>query len=138
MVIDLAAINSLFFNQLKTSSAGAAVRAAAGAGATSIIPSEQLRREPRPARVLLAWRGGSVGGRSGDMRGITGTWWIYDDPAQGYARIDAMIPLVEAAYPIDCITFGETRVTLIGQAGEDPQLGGLLFRPLQITHRRLS
>ena len=135
---DLAAINGLLYARLKSDVAGAAVRAALGAGAASIIPAEKLRQEPRPARVLLVWRGGSVGGQSGDMRAITGVWWIYDDPHQGYARIDALAPLIEAAYPRDCVAWGETRISLIGQATEDATLGGLLVRPLQITHRRLS
>jgi len=138
MVIDLAAINGLLYAQLKTAAAGAAVRAALGAGAASIIPAEKLRQEPRPARVLLVWRGGSVGGSSGDMRPITGVWWVYDDPHQGYARIDALVPLVEAAYPLDCVAWGETKISLVGQATEDATLGGLLARPVQITHRRLS
>lgn len=135
---DLAAINGLLYAQLKTALAGAAVRAALGAGAASIIPANQLRQEPRPARVLLVWRGGSVGGASGEMRPLTGVWWIYDDPNQGYARIDALVPLIEAAYPVACLAWGETRVTLIGQGTEDATLGGLLVRPLQVTYRRLS
>jgi len=135
---NLATINGLLFARLKSDAAGAAVRAALGAGAQSVIPAEQLRREPRPARLMAVWRGGSVGGASGDMRGITGTWWIYDDPPQGYARIDALIPLIEAAYPLDVIAPGETRITLIGQQSEDGTLGGLLVRPVQLTYRRLS
>lgn len=138
MVIDLATINGLLYARLKSEAAGASVRAALGAGAASIIPAEKLRVEPRPARVLLAWRGGPVGGQSGEMRGIIGTWWIYDDPGQGYARIDALVPLVEAAYPRDALAWGETRITLVGQASEDATLGGLLVRPVQLSYRRLS
>jgi hypothetical protein len=141
VVIDLAAINGLLYAQLKTATAGAPLRAALvamGASVASIIPAEKLRVEPRPARVLLAWRGGSVGGQSGDMRPISCVWWLYDDPAQGYARIDALVPLIEAAYPLECVAWGETRVSFVGQATEDATLGGLLVRPLQLTHRRLS
>jgi hypothetical protein len=135
---DLAAINGLLYARLKSDTAGAAVRAALGAGAAGIIPAERLRVEPRPARVLLVWRGGSVGGQSGEMRGVTGVWWCYDDPNQGYARIDALVPLIEAAYPLSALAWGETRITMIGQATEDATLGGLLVRPLQLTYRRLS
>jgi hypothetical protein len=135
---DLATLNGLLYAQLKTALAGGAVRAALGAGAASIIPAEKLRQEPRPARPLLVWRGGSVGGQSGDMRPITGVWWAYDDPGQGYARIDALVPLIEAAYPRDALAWGETRITLIGQATEDATLDGLLVRPVQLTYRRLS
>jgi hypothetical protein len=135
---NLATINGLLFARLKSDTAGAAVRAALGAGAASVIPATHLRREPRPVRPMLVWRGSSVGGQSGEMRDIIGTWWIYDDPAQGFARIDALIPLIEAAYPIDVIDPGETRITLIGQQSEDAALGGLLVRFVQITYRRLS
>jgi hypothetical protein len=135
---NLATINGLLFARLKSDAAGAAVRAALGAGAASVIPATHLRREPRPARVLLVWRGSSVGGQSGGMRDIIGTWWIYDDPAQGFARIDALIPLMEAAYPLDVIDPGETRITLIGQQGESAVLGGLRERFVQLTYRRLS
>lgn len=134
----LASINGLLYARLKSDAAGASVRAALGAGAQSIIPAEHLRREPRPARLMVVWRGGSVGGASGDMRGITGTWWLYDDPAQGYVRIDALVPLIEAAYPLHVFSPGETRITLIGQQSEDTTLGGLLVRPVQLTYRRLS
>jgi hypothetical protein len=135
---NLASINGLLFARLKSDAAGTAVRAALGAGAASIIPAHQLRREPRPVRLMAVWRGSSVGGQSGQMRDIIGTWWIYDDPAQGYARIDALIPLMEAAYPLDTISPGETRITLIGQQSEDATLGGLLVRFMQVTYRRLS
>lgn len=138
MVIDLASISGLLYAQLKTAAAGAAVRAVLGAGAASIIPAERLRHEPRPARVLLVWRGGSVGGASGEMRPASGVWWVYDDPGQGYARIDAVVPLIEAAYPRDALAWGDTRITLIGQATEDATLGGLLVRAVQLTYRRLS
>lgn len=138
MVIDLASINGLLYAQLKTATAGAPVRAALGAGAASIIPAERLRQESHPARVLLVWRGGSVGGQSGDIRPITGVWWVYDDPHQGYARIDTLVPLIEAAYPRNALAWGETRVSFVGQATEDATLGGLLVRPIQITYRRLS
>jgi hypothetical protein len=77
-----------------------------------------------------------ISGQSDGMRGVILTWWIYDDPGEGYARIDALIDLVIAAYPIDALPWGETRTTLIGQQGEDSTLGGLLLCPVQITYVR--
>ena len=139
MTIALTPARAALYAQLKTQAAGAAVRAATGEGsAAGIIPAHRLRITPRPARPFLCARAGVISGQEGDMRGVILTWWIYDDPGQGYARIDALIDLVRAAYPIDAVPLGTTRITLIGQHGEDSSLSGLLLCPVQVTYRRLQ
>jgi hypothetical protein len=136
MTIDLAANRALLYAQLKSGAAGAAVRAATGPGtADGVIPAHLLRK-PLPAPPFLVGRAGVISGQWDAMRGVVFTWWIYDEPGQGYARIDALIDLVGAAYHIDALAWGETRVTGIGQQGEDASLGGLLMCPVQITYLR--
>jgi hypothetical protein len=137
MTIALAVNRALLYERLKSHTAGAAVRAATGPGtADGVIPAHRLRITPRPARPFLCARAGVISGQSDGMRGVILTWWVYDDPGEGYARIDALIDLIAAAYPIDALAWGETRNTLIGQQGEDGSLGGLLMCPIQITYLR--
>jgi hypothetical protein len=137
MPIALTPNQALLYERLKSHAAGAAVRAATGPGtADGVIPAHLLRVTPRPARPFVCGRAGVISGQSGEMRGAVLTWWIYDDPGEGYARIDALIDLVIAAYPERALDWGKTRVTLIGQQGEDAQLGGLLMRPIQLTYSR--
>lgn len=137
MTIALTPYRAALYNRLKADTAGTAVRAATGpASAGGVIPAHLLRKPPLPARPFLAARAGVISGREDEMRGVILTWWIYDDPGQGYARIDALIDLIRDAYPIDAIPYGETKITLIGQHGEDGQLGGLLMCPVQVTYTR--
>lgn len=135
MPLELASISSALFDRIATGDAGAAVRALLGS-AGSVIPADKLGQRPLPARPLAVWRDGAVGGRSLDMRTVTGTWWVYDDPGQGYARIHSVIAAIEAAYPPDALANGRVRVGPIGQASDDRSLGGLLTRPLQIAYLR--
>jgi hypothetical protein len=136
VTIALTPNRALLYERLKSHAAGAAVRAATGPGdASGVIPAHLLRK-PRPARPFVCARAGVISGQSDGMRGVVLTWWVYDDPGEGYARIDALIDRISAAYPIDALAWGETRVTLIGQQGEDSSLDGLLMCPVQITYLR--
>lgn len=136
MAIDPAAITTAQYNLLKTGAAGAAVRAATGPkSAAGVIPAEQLRGA-LPARPFIVWREGVISGESEEMRGVFGTWWIYDDPAMGYSRIKALIALIEAAYTRDAIRYCATAVTGITQPSEDATLGGLYMRSITIRSER--
>lgn len=90
------------YAQLATASEGAAVRAALGSAA-SIIPADTLRTftdaQALPARPFIAYRGGSQSGNRRDGSRAQFRWWIYDDARYGYSRINALIPLMIAAYP---------------------------------------
>jgi hypothetical protein len=137
VAIDLTATNASLYAVLKSDAAGAGVRAATGPGtAAGVIPAHLLK-QPRPARPLVVWRGGVVGGESDQLRSVNGTWWVYDDPEQGSVRINTIISLIESAYPPDAIASGRTTVTGIGQEIEDISLG-LLARAITLTYRRLT
>lgn len=137
MTIALATARATLYERLKSHAAGAAVRAATGPGnASGVIPAHLLRATPRPARPFVCARAGVISGQEDAMRGVVLTWWVYDDPAQGYARIDTLIDRIRAAYPINAISYGETRITQIGQHTEDAALGGLLACSVQITYLR--
>lgn len=135
MPLELATISSALYDRIATHAAGAAVRALLGS-AGSVIPADRLGQRPLPPRPLAVWRDGAVGGAALDMRTVTGTWWIYDDPGQGYSRIHAVVAALESAYPPDALLDGRVRVGPIGQASDDRSLGGLLVRPLQIAYLR--
>lgn len=136
MALDAQAIHLAFFDRAATDAAGAAIRAALGAGAASVIHAERLRSYGpgalMPARVLLAFRGGPISGASWERRGVALTWWIYDDPAQGYARINGLIPLIEAAYPFDAIDRGKLTVISASAEISDSALG-LLSRAVSFS-----
>lgn len=137
MPIPLTPAQAQLYERLKSHEAGAAVRAATGPrDASGVIPAHRLRITPLPDPPFLAGRAGVISGQSGEMRGAVFTWWVYDAPGAGYAAIDALIDLVIAAYPERALNWGKTRVTLIGQQGEDSSLGGLLMRPIQLTYSR--
>ena len=99
-------IKADFFAVLKSDRAGATVRAALGDGATSVIPKEDLDR-PLPATPFLVfqWIGQPSGGaRNRGVNTFYPIWWLYDDIAHRYYRLEALIPLIETAYPEDAIT----------------------------------
>lgn len=139
MPIDVASLSSQAYARLQTDALGAAVRSALGAGAESVIWAEQLKRydhdHPMPDRPLAALRMGAVSGQAYDTRILTFTWWLYDelwaaDPP--HARIDALVPLVEAAYPRTSLPFVEVKTANVGQ-GTDDEILGLRVRPVQFA-----
>lgn len=103
-MIDLAALTSAVYDRLHSDDAGAAVRAALGAGAASVLMAEDLRIEglavrALPARPIVALRRGAM---PTTQRAIVDvpvyTWHAYDDPDIGYGRLEALLPLIAAAY----------------------------------------
>lgn len=137
MPLDLASINAALYAQLKSASAGAAVRAQLGPAtkADGVLPAHLLRK-PLPLRPIIAWRGGAVGGVSDELRAVTGYWWVYDDSAQGYIRINTIAGLIAAAYPFDALPHARCLAGPVGQESEDGPLGGLLVRNIRITYQR--
>jgi hypothetical protein len=141
VTLDLQVTTVGLFDRIAVDAAGSAVRALLGLDdpaslLPTIIPAARLAARPLPPAPFLAWRGGAVGGESLEMRRITGVWWAYDLPIQGYARINAVLAALEAAYPQDAIPWGRVRVTAIGQETDDRSLGGLLTRSLHLTYTR--
>ncbi len=131
--VDIQLVSSQFWARLASDAAGASVRAALGAGATSIIHADQLAIEPRPARPLLAGRGGQLTGQSGEMRQLWWRWWVYDDPTQMYWRINGLLPLIEQAYPLHALPHGEIRVGIVTDERPDTTLK-LLTRSIQLIY----
>lgn len=141
MPLDLQAIAEQLYGQVATAAAGAAVRALLGVDGTagaaaSVIPSHRLDAARLPSLPFVVWREGAVGGDSYQQRTASGVWWVYDTPGRGYARINAIITTIEAAYAPLSIPFGRVVVGPIGQATDDRSLGGLLARPIQIRFTR--
>ena len=108
-----------------------ALIAALGNGSASVIHADHLGTQPFPARPFLALRSAGIAGASREMRTCVWWWWIYDDIARGYRRINAIIPLIEAAYPLHA-TGAYWEIASIGAETIDEQLG-LLVRSLQVA-----
>lgn len=97
-MIDLPALTAVVFNRLAFDAAGSPVRAALGAGATSILHAAQLRRETLPARPFVALRRFAVPIRDRIIWLPRYNWYVYDDSAYEYTRIEALLPLIGTAY----------------------------------------
>lgn len=137
--LDLASIAASLYSRVKSDSAGSAVRALLGAGATSVIPARDLPKETGdlgllPARPLLVWRRG-VTSEVDQMWRAFGTWWAYVELDQGDRPLDQIVSALIAAYPRFCIPLGRVTVGPIGQPGEDRDLN-LYGVPVQISYAR--
>jgi hypothetical protein len=101
-----------FYNVLKTSTAApsVAVRAALGAGATSIIPREDLRAASLPTAPFIAVAYGPMPGTREDVRTLFPTLWLYDDAGGRWRRINTVAALVDAAYPFDILPYADVRL----------------------------
>jgi hypothetical protein len=135
---NIAVLTATVYSRLRTDSAGSGVRAALGAGAPSVIHAKDLNVNTLPARPFVALRRGPVTTVNlTEWRGYF-TWWLYDDPAQGYYRIDSLIRLIGQAYaatdlsaPVDgAPSWIEMSA---GQQGEDTKLNNLLFVPVTLV-----
>lgn len=103
-MIGLPALTDAVYARLASDAAGAAVRTALGAGASSVLMAEDLRVEgltiaALPARPIVALRRGAV---PTTQRAIVDvpvyTWYAYDDVDVGYGNLEALAPLIAAAY----------------------------------------
>jgi hypothetical protein len=134
MPIKLTAVEDAFYAVLRTDSTGAAVRTAlVGDGASAVIWAADLKIAlPRSPFVALAI--GPVVGKRQDVRQHVLTWFVYDDAPRRWSRIDAIIPLIETAYPADAITFGDTNIVSISQPFTDAALGSRPARSIQFVY----
>lgn len=97
-------LKTAFYNVLKTDSAGTSVRTALGAGASSVIHRTELSTLPARPFVALSWGDTAGGGaRNRAVRNFYPVWFLYDDALYKWSRLEALIPLIEAAYPEDAI-----------------------------------
>jgi hypothetical protein len=96
-------IKAAFYAVLKSDTAGTAVRAALGNGASSVIEKEDLKAKPAPAAPFVALQWGVGGGPRTGTNTYFPTWWLYDDAPYRHTRLEALIALIEAAYPENAI-----------------------------------
>jgi hypothetical protein len=124
MPLDLDAIQAAIYSRLATDPAGTAARAILTGG---VYPASQIIRGPigtmqLPSTPFALWRPGPISGTDGDMRRVTGAWWVYDQPAQE-KRIAAALEAIEATYPRDAVAFGLILVGPISPPLYDTTLG---------------
>lgn len=139
-MIDLAAITSAVYARLQSDAAGAAVRAALGAGGLSVVHAEDLRVEGQggpalPARPLVALRRGPAPQSQGVVYSPLYTWYCYDDIGQGYGRIEGLPLLIAQAFAarliVDTTAVGAQDLGSVGAQLRDERLG-LLVVPIQL------
>jgi hypothetical protein len=78
------------------------VRALLGEGAASVLPPGALEQGAAnlPDRPIAVLAPGAVP-TNGGLDQHTGAWWLYDDPSQGTARLDALALAVCLAYDVE-------------------------------------
>jgi hypothetical protein len=95
--LDTNALNTLIYNRIATHSDGSAIRALLGASATSVIHVKDMDK-PLPATPFVAMRPGPVPYADRIVLKPSYRWFIYDDPNQGYYRINQIAALLDTAY----------------------------------------
>lgn len=134
---------------MKSDSQGGVTRSLLGDGANSVVHAKELLMDDQktpsvlPTRPLLAMRGGSINETDRTLYVTTVDWYIYDDPVQGYWRLNSLISTISIAYdvaPLRSVSgrlFGELEMPFISDELTDPTLG-LLFRYLRLAVPFLS
>lgn len=96
--------------------------------------------DKRPDTPFCAYREGPILTRDRIIQVPTYRLFFYDDPDQGYWRIDELLPLAGkaiAANPKLRVSvgaiIGEIAVVSVSGSSSDPALGGLLWRNLQVA-----
>lgn len=101
-MIQPAILSQAVFARLATDAAGAGVRALLGQGADSVLTTDDLmplNSADLLARVpCVALRREAITSPDRLEFQTVYTWYGYDDPAVGYARLDALIPAIADAY----------------------------------------
>lgn len=146
---NVAELQALFYNRLKTDSQGGVLRSALGDGANSVLHARELLMEDQktpsvlPTRPLLAMRAGSLNESDRTLYLASVDWYIYDDPVQGYWRINSLISMIGQAYDVAGMLsisgrlFGDMEMPFVSDELPDPTLG-LLFRYLRVAVPFLS
>lgn len=95
--MNYATINANLYNRVATSTAGATVRALAG-GASSIFERAGLKNVNGRVFPWLVWQEIDVGGESGGMRPMFGSWWIYVSENGNAYQLLTISSALEALY----------------------------------------
>lgn len=135
--IDLNALGQALFDRLATDSAASDLRALLGSLTDSIVHARLLEDNVRPPRPFLAFREGPIITRDRIVNTPIFDWFIYDDPDQGYSRINQLIPLTSKAYAAAPIQLTDTLVANLAITGgsratRDPAMG-LLMRFVTVS-----
>lgn len=96
--LDVAGLTADVFNRLALDDAGEPVRLELGAGELGVLAAHQLEQLPPPAGPFIALRRYPIAAPPGGPIVATFLWYIYDDPGQGYARINALLRPLALAY----------------------------------------
>lgn len=139
-MIDLDTTIAAIYSRIATESAGSAARSLLTGGvypAAQVLRTDSGKSLQLPTSPFALFRAGAISGQSGDLRGITATWWIYDQRGNT-RRLAQIVEAIEAAYrPRFAIAFGQTQVGPISAEFDDSQFN-LLGRSITITYTRGS
>jgi hypothetical protein len=117
-MIDAATIINTLYERIATDAAGASVRALVN----SIFEARDPINLTGKTIPYLMWRGGSVGGQSGEMRPIGGRWFAYVDSTKSTLLLLQIMDALEAVYGYQnrhAITHGHTVVVHRGDTFYD-------------------
>ncbi len=98
ITFDINQLNTAVFNRLRSDSAGSAIRALLADGASGVIHFKDLNAESLPGRRFIAIKPLAIPTSDRIVQRPTYQFWIYDDPNQGFHRINAVLPLLYIAY----------------------------------------
>jgi hypothetical protein len=123
MTLDYTAINAALFNRVATASAGSAVRALAGTN--GIFEREGLASLAGRVFPWFVWAEIDVGGESGDMRPMVGSWFTYvpkgGNAFQLLTNTTALETLYGGANGL-VVPWGRVKVVHISRAFDDTKI----------------
>ena len=132
-MIDLATLTDAVFRRVASDAEGASVRATLGSGGLSVMMAEDLAvlgdspalRDVTPCMALRRQIALPVDRTD---YSVSYRWYCYDDPARGFARLEALPALLAAAYEgfADGRNLTELEIQ-IGAQSRDRALGLLLL-----------
>jgi hypothetical protein len=98
ITFDINLLNTAVFNRLRTDAAGSAIRALLADGASGIVHTSAINAESFPNRRFIAIRPGAIPTSERIIQKPTYQFWIYDNPNEGFHRINAVLPLLYTAF----------------------------------------
>lgn len=98
IVYDVNELNQLLVEAVSSNSDVVALLGDGAAGVFHARHLEDKESMAKRARPLLAWREGPIIDSQRIASIYTLNWYVYDDPDQGYYRINALLPLLGKAF----------------------------------------
>lgn len=152
IVIDLAETQEALYRLLRTESAGSAARALLGVfpggvaspwgGTAAVFPGSELGKLAGSGVTYpwAVWRPLPVGGRTGNIRAVQGTWYIYAAPNAAWHPLFTIATAIEALYGANgglVIPYGRC-ATSVGQITPDAAKGGAQTLPVAVRYEALG